>query len=71
MNRTNLEDIEACEHVQLGIRAKSYEGGRFSYKFEETIHRFQNMVIDHMIGKPRIPSGDDHSIGRLSKDAYT
>ena len=27
-------------------------------KFEETIHRFQNMLIDHLIGKPKVPQGD-------------
>ena len=34
-----------------------------SFRFEETIHRFQNMVADHMIGLPRIPAGDEISIG--------
>jgi hypothetical protein len=38
-------------------------GGRMSFRFEETIHRFQNMVADHMIGLPRIPAGDEISIG--------
>jgi choline monooxygenase len=55
----NLEDIDACELVQQGVRVKAYAGGRVSYRFEETIHRFQNMLIDHMVGKPgRIPLGD-------------
>jgi glycine/D-amino acid oxidase-like deaminating enzyme/phenylpropionate dioxygenase-like ring-hydroxylating dioxygenase large terminal subunit/glycine cleavage system aminomethyltransferase T len=56
---TNMEDILACERVQNGIKAHPYEGGRYSFRFEETIHRFQNMVIDHVIGQPRIPCGDD------------
>eukprot|EP00940_MAST-03C_sp_MAST-3C-sp2_P002975 g2975.t1 len=61
--KTNIEDIVACERVQQGVQSSAYEGGRFSFKFEETIHRFQNMCIDHVIGKPRIPSGDESSIG--------
>ena len=38
-----------------------YKGGRFSFRFEETLHRFQNMVIDKQLGgehKYRIPEGD-------------
>lgn len=63
-DKTNMEDIVACERVQEGVQSSAYEGGRYSFKFEETIHRFQNMCIDHMIGRPRIPAGDEHSIGR-------
>ena len=37
-----------------------YDGGRFSFRFEEPLHRFQNMVVDKMVGEPsdRIPKGD-------------
>jgi hypothetical protein len=28
------------------------------YRFEEPLHRFQNMVIDRMVGRRRIPPGD-------------
>ena len=28
------------------------------YRFEEPIHRFQNMAIDRMVGVARIPAGD-------------
>lgn len=28
------------------------------YRFEEPVHRFQNMVIDHMVGIRRVPKGD-------------
>jgi phenylpropionate dioxygenase-like ring-hydroxylating dioxygenase large terminal subunit len=41
---TNDEDIVACELVQEGIQIESYQGGRMSFRFEETIHRFQNML---------------------------
>jgi choline monooxygenase len=56
---TNNEDVEVCTTVQRGTAAHEYQGGRLSFRFEETIHRFQNMVVDHMIGHPRIPEGDD------------
>jgi len=58
-DETNLEDIEICEAVQRGVSASDYTGGRFSFRFEETIHRFQNMYIDHMLGQPKVPGGDD------------
>ncbi len=60
---TNREDIVACEHVQEGVSSEPYQGGRMSFRFEETIHRFQNMVADHMVGEPRVPCGDDMVIG--------
>ncbi len=28
------------------------------YRFEEPVHRFQNMVIDRMLGMRRVPEGD-------------
>ena len=28
------------------------------YRFEESVHRFQNMVVDRMLGAPRVPPGD-------------
>ena len=42
------EDIEICQRVQIGTAAPTYQGGRFSYRFEETLHRFQNMLVDKM-----------------------
>ena len=60
---TNDEDIVACEGVQEGVKIEQYMGGRMSFRFEETIHRFQNMVADHMIGEPKVPPGDEISIG--------
>jgi len=45
------------EHVR-----HRYQGGRFSFRFEEPIHRFQNMLIDKMTAQEdtryRIPAGD-------------
>jgi choline monooxygenase len=29
------------------------------YRFEESLHRFQNMIIDRMVGTRRVPSGDE------------
>jgi len=29
------------------------------YRFEEPLHRFQNMIIDRMVGIDRVPAGDD------------
>lgn len=54
----NREDIDIVERVQQGLDTTPFPGGRLCYRFEEPLHRFQNMVIDHMIGHPRIPAGD-------------
>jgi choline monooxygenase len=35
------------------------------YHFEEPIHRYQNMVIDKMVGLERIPLGDDKEQVRM------
>ena len=58
-DHVNLEDIEIVENVQAGISTPEYEGGRMCYRFEEPVHRFQNMVIDRMVGLDRIPEGDE------------
>lgn len=55
----NLEDIEIVENVQRGISTPEYQGGRMCYRFEEPVHRFQNMVIDRMVGIDRVPAGDE------------
>ena len=55
----NRQDIEIVETVQQGISTRAYPGGRMCYEFEEPVHRFQNMVIDRMLGIDRIPDGDD------------
>ena len=54
----NGEDLGICEEVQVGIGAKDYPGGRMTFRFEEPLHRFHNMIADYMTGKPRIPPGD-------------
>lgn len=55
----NLQDIDIVERVQAGLSMKPYRGGRMCYHFEEPIHRFQNMIIDKMVGIERIPEGDE------------
>ena len=61
-DNVNTEDISICEKAQLGTGSLPYTGGRFSFRFEEPLHRFQNMVIDKVLAdKPtryRIPGGD-------------
>ncbi|MGB0386261.1 MAG: aromatic ring-hydroxylating oxygenase subunit alpha [Ardenticatenaceae bacterium] len=55
----NLQDVEIVERVQQGLNTKAYDGGRMCYRFEEPLHRFQNMIIDRMLGIHRVPEGDD------------
>lgn len=61
----NREDIEIVERVQRGISIPEYPGGRMCYRFEEPLHRFQNMVIDRLVGIDRIPEGDDSTAGTV------
>jgi phenylpropionate dioxygenase-like ring-hydroxylating dioxygenase large terminal subunit len=55
----NREDIDIVERVQTGLDTTPFPGGRLCYRFEESLHRFQNMVIDRMVGERRVPPGDD------------
>ena len=58
-DRVNQQDIWIVERVQAGLaESAAYTGGRMCYRFEEPVHRFQNMVIDRMVGVARIPPGD-------------
>jgi phenylpropionate dioxygenase-like ring-hydroxylating dioxygenase large terminal subunit len=54
----NDQDVKLVERVQAGVRAAPYGGGRMCYRFEEPIHRFQNMLADLMTGAIRVPAGD-------------
>jgi choline monooxygenase len=54
----NREDVAIVERVQEGLANLAYTGGRLCYRFEEGVHRFQNLVVDHVLGEPRVPEGD-------------
>ncbi len=56
--KVNDQDIRVVEGVQQGLRSRAYPGGRMCFRFEEPVHRFQNMVIDLMLGERRLPPGD-------------
>ena len=55
----NQQDIDIVAKVQAGLSMKPYRGGRMCYHFEEQVHRYQNMIIDKMVGIERVPPGDD------------
>jgi len=54
----NDQDVRLVENVQAGLRSQAYSGGRMCFRFEEPVHRFQNMVADLMTGRVRVPEGD-------------
>ncbi|HEX2728676.1 MAG TPA: hypothetical protein VHM16_02910, partial [Rubrobacteraceae bacterium] len=56
------------ERVQQGISNPAYRGGRMCYRFEEPLHRFQNMVIDKMVGITRVPPGDGQEMTQMFVD---
>jgi hypothetical protein len=41
------------------------------YRFEEPLHRFQNMIIDRMVGIDRVPAGDDDTMMPMFPPART
>jgi choline monooxygenase len=57
-DEVNREDIGIVERVQRGLADPAYTGGRMCYRFEESVHRFQNMLIDRIVGVQRVPEGD-------------
>lgn len=64
----NRQDLEIVERVQQGIANPAYRGGRLCYRFEEPLHRFQNMVVDRVVGRHRIPPGDETRTARMFPD---
>ncbi|MBW0103938.1 aromatic ring-hydroxylating dioxygenase subunit alpha [Pseudonocardia sp. KRD291] len=64
----NRQDLEIVERVQEGIENPAYRGGRMCFRFEEPLHRFQNMVIDKMLGVDRVPAGDEDTMTRMFPD---
>lgn len=58
----NQQDVDIVERVQEGIANPAYRGGRMCYRFEEPLHRFQNMLIDRMVGIDRVPAGDEQTM---------
>jgi choline monooxygenase len=64
-DQVNREDIEIVERVQQGLSTTPFPGGRLCYRFEEPLHRFQNMIIDRMVGVRRVPSGDERESAPL------
>lgn len=61
----NLQDVEIVERVQKGISNPAYRGGRMCYRFEEPLHRYQNMIIDKMVGMDRVPQGDGEEMVQM------
>ena len=64
-DEVNRQDIEIVERVQEGLDSTPFPGGRLCYRFEEPLHRFQNMVIDRMVGLQRVPPGDEAESTRM------
>jgi choline monooxygenase len=64
----NRQDLEIVERVQSGLENLAYRGGRMCFRFEEPLHRFQNMIIDRMVGLSRVPDGDEATMTRMFPD---
>ena len=61
----NRQDLEIVERVQEGLQNPAYRGRRMCFRFEEPLHRFQNMIVDRMVGLVRVPDGDQDTMTRM------
>jgi choline monooxygenase len=57
-DQVNREDSQIVERVQEGLSTTPLSDGRLCSRLEEPLHRFQNMVIDRMVGLWQVPAGD-------------
>ena len=61
----NSEDIDIVERGQRGLTRGSVPPGPLAPRFEEPLHRFHNILADHMTAPSsttiRVPEGDDDS----------
>lgn len=61
----NAEDIEIVQKGQRGLTRGAVPPGPLAPRFEEPLHRFHNMLADHMTAASpvavRVPEGDDPS----------
>ncbi len=46
--QTQLEDIALCEAVQVRLRSRAYDRGRFSVRRENGVHHFQGLVHEFL-----------------------
>lgn len=67
----NEQDVDLVAGVQSGLNSRAYAGGRMCFKFEEPVHRFQNWLIDMLLGEPRIPPGDKYEEAPILEPAST
>jgi choline monooxygenase len=49
------EDVEVCEAVQLGLRSRAYDAGRFSAKRENGVHHF-HLLLHEYLSRPSLPA---------------
>ena len=55
--RSTARTSRSSSGSSQGLADPAYTGGRMCYRFEESVHRFQNMVIDRMLAL-LAPTGD-------------
>ena len=48
LEKTEYEDEDVVEGVQLGIQSRFYKSGRFSPKMEPCVHHFHRLIADWM-----------------------
>ena len=52
IDRVEREDEEVVESVQIGVRSRLYDRGRYSPKRETGVHHFHRLYVDALRGEP-------------------
>jgi choline monooxygenase len=68
----NSEDIDIVTRGQRGLTRGGVPAGPLAPRFEEPLHRFHNMLADHMTGQAiTVPSGDRPGVEADERGAGT
>ncbi len=51
LNRIEMEDEEVVLNVQCGMKARLFNSGRYSPKYETGVHQFHRMLVDSLVWK--------------------
>ena len=55
LDQVEMEDEEAVQAVQRGVRSRWYKSGRYSPSREQGVHHFHRLLCEFMAGETRLP----------------
>ena len=48
LRNTEMEDEHIVRNVQIGVKSRFYNQGRFSPKMEQGVHHFQQLMVKYL-----------------------